>query len=140
MNYIYEVLVPFRRSHLFVGNAACPVPAKPSFRRARRLHRRSRELKTPCTFLYSHIVCFQSAVHNDHTQRRIEGGATSSSHQCQNPLNLALRLLVGRRDNCPLHHKINRLFHIENCCCLLIRAQTDLGWGRLVQASSTSPA
>jgi hypothetical protein len=32
MNYIYEVLVPFRRSHLLVGNVARPVPAKPSFR------------------------------------------------------------------------------------------------------------
>ena len=30
MNYIYEVLVPFLRSHPSVGNVAGPVPAKPS--------------------------------------------------------------------------------------------------------------
>ncbi len=33
----------------------------------------------------------QSAVVCGHCERRIEGGATSSSHQCHNPLNLALR-------------------------------------------------
>ena len=30
---------PYRRSHLSVENAACPVPAKPSFRRERGLSR-----------------------------------------------------------------------------------------------------
>ena len=79
------MLVPFRRSDVVVGNMARPVPAKPSFCRARRLYRRSRVLKTPRIFFYSHFAFFQSAVHNDHTQRRIEGGSILVTPMSQPP-------------------------------------------------------
>jgi hypothetical protein len=139
--FVVKGLVPFRQSHLSVGNAACPVPAKssfrrervtrvpakPSFRRARRLYRRSRVLKTPRILLYSHFMCFQSAVHNDHTQRRIEGEQhprhTSVTTPSVSPYGYSRDDMATVPYTCmrikkhfwTLRGKKSILFHIENC-------------------------
>ena len=60
--FVVKGLVPFRQSHLSVGNAACPVPAKPCI-----------ENTSYFPLLALCVFSIRRTQHNDHTQRRIEG-------------------------------------------------------------------
>ena len=129
-DYCHNTLpLPYLMITIITWECVPLVPAKLSFRRAR--------LEVSVISIGAIVMRLQSAVVCGHCERRIEGGATSSSHQCHNPLNTRLRRYrrlalqkhgfagtgqaafptphSGRHGSRRLHHKIHIFFHIENC-------------------------
>ena len=89
MNFLEGVEpLPYLMITIITWECVPLVPAKLSFRRAR--------LEVSVISIGAIVMRLQSAVVCGHCERRIEGGATSSSHQCHNPLNLALRIIAGQ--------------------------------------------
>ena len=97
MNFLEGVEpLPYLMITIITWECVPLVPAKLSFRRAR--------LEVSVISIGAIVMRLQSAVVCGHCERRIEGGATSPSHQCHNPLNtrlrryrrLALRIIAGQ--------------------------------------------
>jgi uncharacterized CHY-type Zn-finger protein len=85
------------QKHGFAGTGQAAFPTPHSGRHgSRRLHHiRDGMAAVAYTTKYIYFSILRIAVCG-HCERRIEGGATSSSHQCHNPLNLALRIIAGQ--------------------------------------------